>query len=222
MSSHNNSVGGAEARANISRLLDQVENRIAKKEGRNPRAPHEYNPVLFIGGKYVLPPLFADSIVEADGCVAAQEDSSAQNTIGEERTEDEDNTQEEGKREEQALRNRIESTGGMLGESALIEVAGIYIIERPDDGLVKIGKTGNFGKRFTEIRRDCASAGHPYVDPLVLFPVNTHRGHIEKRAHDMLQEYRTAGEWFDCEPRMAIRIVLDILESSADLSERKE
>ena len=106
---------------------------------------------------------------------------------------------------------RIRAAGGKEGESALMECAGIYVVSRPDDGLVKVGKTGDFRGRFTQIRSDCFSAGHPNVVPVVLFPVNENRGAVEERAHAKLREYRTAGEWFNCDADTAIRAVLDSL-----------
>ena len=106
---------------------------------------------------------------------------------------------------------RIRAADGKEGESALMECAGIYVVSRPDDGLVKVGKTGDFRGRFTQIRSDCFSAGHPNVVPVVLFPVNENRGAVEERAHAKLREYRTAGEWFNCDADTAIRAVLDSL-----------
>ena len=107
--------------------------------------------------------------------------------------------------------DQIQVADGKEGESALMECAGVYVVSRPDDGLVKVGKTGDFRGRFTQIRSDCFSAGHPNVVPVVLFPVNENRGAVEERAHAKLREYRTAGEWFNCDADTAIRAVLDSL-----------
>ena len=111
----------------------------------------------------------------------------------------------------ESLDFRITQASGRRGRPALIECAGIYIISREDDGLIKIGKTGDFRNRFFQIRRDCRSTGHRDIQPVLLIPVNENRSVVEQRAHNRLSQYRTAGEWFKCDADTAIRAVLDSL-----------
>ena len=123
------------------------------------------------------------------------------------------------KESEEAERNRYENrvarAGGKVGVAALVECAGIYVIHRPDDGLVKVGKTGDFKSRFSQIRRDCFSAGHGEIEPVVLFPVNEYRETTEKSSHSRLCQHRRGGEWFKCDAKTAVLAVLDSLPTTA-------
>ena len=106
---------------------------------------------------------------------------------------------------------RLESAGVLLGDKAVMEVAGIYVIANRRDGRVKVGKTGDFRSRFGQLRQECRSAGIPDLSPVALFPVNANRGEVELRAHKRLAGCRIAGEWFECSPDEAVRAVQDSL-----------
>ena len=106
---------------------------------------------------------------------------------------------------------RLQSAGVLLGDKAVMEVAGIYVIANRRDGRVKVGKTGDFRSRFGQLRQECRSAGIPDLSPVALFPVNANRGEVELRAHKRLAGCRIAGEWFECSPDEAVRAVQDSL-----------
>lgn len=105
--------------------------------------------------------------------------------------------------------NRIEA---YVGESALRECGGIYVIKNAGDGRVKIGITDdNFKRRFAEIQSHCASAGIKKGDvlPAILVPLDEGKYKVEQAIHHALADRKTAGEWFNVSPEEAIAIVLE-------------
>ena len=105
--------------------------------------------------------------------------------------------------------NRIEA---YVGESALRECGGIYVVKNVGDDKVKIGITDdNFKRRFAEIQSHCASAGIKKGDvlPAILVPLDEGKYKVEQAIHHALADRKTAGEWFNVSPEEAIAIVLE-------------
>jgi Meiotically up-regulated gene 113 len=80
----------------------------------------------------------------------------------------------------------------------------VYVIKRAD-GLCKIGVSRNATRRLTSIQ-----AGHP--DKLTLVHIERAAGakavHIERGAHLLMRDFHVSGEWFRCQPQVAVVGVL--------------
>ena len=93
------------------------------------------------------------------------------------------------------------------GNNALRKCGGVYIVSR-SDGLIKIGETGAFSRRFKQIKSDSTSAGVPGMFPIMLVPIDEGRSFVEAKVHEELKEYKTSGEWFNVSREHAINTVI--------------
>lgn len=69
-----------------------------------------------------------------------------------------------------------------------------------DHNHVKIGVTNNPTARLRELR---TASAFP-LEFSFIGACNTSGIAIERKAHELLDQYRTHGEWFDCSPELAV------------------
>ena len=105
----------------------------------------------------------------------------------------------------------MDKSGVLEGQDALQNIAGVYIVANDEDGRFKIGQTGNFEKRFSQLQKTAWAAGVRNIRPVCLFPMNEERESIERGAHLSLLRYRVSGEWFKCGEETAIRAVINAI-----------
>lgn len=80
----------------------------------------------------------------------------------------------------------------------------IYVIENPENGWQKVGMTANLPVRFKSLEAKIGGnlslqAAAPVLRELMRI--------VERRAHNILCNYRTTGEWFDVTTEQAIEAV---------------
>lgn len=77
----------------------------------------------------------------------------------------------------------------------------VYFIRNQYNGLLKIGKTTNLARRIHEIEKCFTFLGMDIqkikVEAISYCPYNMNNGQVESYYHDLFQEYRITGEWFD-------------------------
>lgn len=77
----------------------------------------------------------------------------------------------------------------------------VYFIRNQYNGLLKIGKTTNLARRIQEIEKCFTFLGMDIqkikVEAISYCPYNMNNGQVESYYHDLFQEYRITGEWFD-------------------------
>ena len=101
-----------------------------------------------------------------------------------------------------------ESIDAYVGQNALRQCGGVYVISRRD-GLVKVGITeGDFARRFKEIAQASRSAGIVGIQPEILVPMDEGMANVESAVHKKLCVNREGGEWFRMTAEEAVRAVL--------------
>lgn len=74
---------------------------------------------------------------------------------------------------------------------SLLECAGVYFLQSPATGLVKIGRAGHFLSRLGILQGQ-----NPEELVLIGFKPTGRTTDLEKHMHAVLAEYRVRGEWF--------------------------
>ncbi len=107
-----------------------------------------------------------------------------------------------------AYYSKYEWLDAYVGQTALRECGGVYVVSNPADGKVKIGLTDNFARRFKEIQSACNTAGIAKVVPEILVPLDEGKHTVEQKLHKEFAKNQTAGEWFNIPPKEAVAAVL--------------
>ena len=107
------------------------------------------------------------------------------------------------------IRNNIDA---YFGHDALRQCAGVYVISRCDEGVVKVkvGMTKDFSRRFSQIKSHCRTAGIPEITPEILVPISVGRADVESAVLEQLSAHWESGEWFRMPVEDAINAVLTI------------
>ena len=102
--------------------------------------------------------------------------------------------------------------GAYVGNDALRQCAGVYVISRCDEGVVKVkvGMTKDFSRRFSQIKSHCRTAGIPEITPEILVPISVGRADVESAVLEQLSAHWESGEWFRMPVEDAINAVLTI------------
>ncbi len=86
----------------------------------------------------------------------------------------------------------------------------LYIIYSPLTKQVKIGRTSrNPNKRLKQIQGGCPDA--------VLLKTYDGYDFLEKKVHRLLKIFRVGGEWFNCTPEYAIKVIDKLISDNFDL-----